>query len=167
MQKRSTRHGLSAFFFQPPIDGRDAYRVDDPQLDELVGKQRQRPSRAAVRRFTARQLHQTRFGRAIEFRQSRRSFLLLALQRRLQPDEAASLADPFHRPHSDAKLLGDLDVRQSLVRLQQDPRALHLWPRHAAVRGQPAQCGAFILRQIHDVAFHHSDGAWMDRHGKH
>src|SRR5580698_9744289 len=86
MQKLSTRHGFSSFFFQPLPHGLVADAVDDLKLDQFVGEQVKRPSSTPRRRCTACKLDELRFRLAIQLQRSG-VLLLLALQSGRQPVE--------------------------------------------------------------------------------
>jgi hypothetical protein len=97
MQKRSCFQGLTSFFFQPPANRGDAHRIDDLELNELVGEERQRPSCPTMGWSAACQLNETSFRRAIQLGYPGWPLLFLSIQDGLQPVEAAALANLLRR----------------------------------------------------------------------
>lgn len=110
MQKRSTRHGFSSFFFQPSMVGGVADALDDTELDQLVSQQMQGPAGATLGGGAAGELDQACLGGAIELRLPRRRVLRFALQGPLQPLHHTALAYPLHRGTSDLQLAHDFLV---------------------------------------------------------
>ncbi len=166
MQKRSTRHGFSSFFFQPSMDSGVTDAVDYAQLDELLAKQVQRPSCATLRWRAARELHQPCFAFSVELGSPRWTGLFFPLQRRFESFENAAFANAFDGRAPYVEVVDDLLVGQSLVRLQKDACPLHQSRRHSSSRQNLLQRRSFRGFEIHHVACHPRHGARIGRDGK-
>jgi hypothetical protein len=153
MQKRSTRQGLSSFFFQPLPYRFVADAVDNVKLDELVGESMKGPSPSARRGCTARQLHPASFPLAVQLQGARLS-LFLALQGRCHSFEHTTLAHSFQRRGSYGKMLSDLFLSKPLIGLEEQVRSRDLLRRGTSALRQTAKFCSFFFGQVHQVAFH-------------
>jgi hypothetical protein len=110
MHHCSLRCGFSSFFQSQP-DRLVGDRVDDLQLDKLVGQQLHGPHRPPLRRWRAGQGDEPGLGPAVELDLPGRSLPPLAIQGGVEAQFDESLTDPFDGVGADLQGVGDLPVR--------------------------------------------------------
>src|SRR5512135_3222902 len=149
----------SARFLERPAHRLIGDRVDDLQLDELVGQKLHRPGGTALRRRRAGQGDEPGLGPAVELPRSARAVLRLAAQGRLQALLDEPLADPLDGSDADVEGLGDPVVVPSGsfgggIGLEQDAGVGELLGGRFASGDEVVQVPAFLGGQGDGVFLH-------------